>query len=734
MSLFFWDFAKVQFANLVGAPLPRRQRVRMEGFNGYDTGDEIRLHVTSSDSLTTTSLDTRPGQFDGEKVETVGYSSPGDNGGGLFTFHLGVFSGANGYTKRNTTNGQYRIVETSAGLNARQFGVVDNVRNDAAWNAWLNIVCTDSIGKHARLTAGSYLIANTAPNITDGNVLIEEDEGASKRFDPSLFTPNVFEQVAYWAVGKSGIRIKLGNGGAVTSVILDSCTDCKVEGGSQNGRVSGGAYSGYHWPVSVQLKNCVRCHVTGGSYGNFESGVRHDGAVSTRCRDCIVSGNTFWSDGFTTRPGFDFVTGVYIFYADESVIRGNTFRNLRPSFPNGNKGSGMGYGVYEGDGACRSLIVGGNTFVLDTADAYGMNGVYVTTCKNLVLEPNTFRWNSTNANSIPIAVDLLPNDATTPGAQRINIKGGAIEMEGGTNRYAITIGTSDTSAYPAIVSVTGAQVTGARVQLTKSHVRPVQYLVDDVAVDQSPFGGIELIGDVPIDSPIITNCRVTRSGWYGILLSTCIKSQCSGNTLFDGNQKNDADESRSSGIALANFSYGGTFTDNRGGNRTGYGGHMTRGVFAGSSTQRFLYRQANNAFVGLPANIAANHGGFYTAAPLGTWDTVVGDVVMNSKAAAGDPLGWRCVQRIETTLGASLSSGATTVTLASTNFMLAGDAFQVVTSSANVESDPGNNYVHYYGSVLSITDATHLELTVAVPASYSFSNGAPVAVLRWEAF
>lgn len=47
MALFFSDFSRIQFSNITGPSLPRKQRVRMEDFDGSVVGDELVIRSTN---------------------------------------------------------------------------------------------------------------------------------------------------------------------------------------------------------------------------------------------------------------------------------------------------------------------------------------------------------------------------------------------------------------------------------------------------------------------------------------------------------------------------------------------------------------------------------------------------------------------------------------------------------------------------------------------------------------
>ncbi len=709
--------------------------------NTVNTGTAPGVVAPITLALVTTQLAAYNGQRDQQYVTTTGYATPGDSGGGTFVFALGVSSGANGYTKINAANGQWKIVEDARGLSARQFGVTDNVVNTAAWNAWLNIVSTDSVGKLARLTAGSYLIANNAVNITSvSGFSIVEDAGASVRFDPAAYVSNRVEQVAYYAQNCTGLRIQLGNSGAVCRAILDTCTDSHVLGGSTNGRITDvtGTFEGYHFPNAVLLKSCVRCTVSGGTYGNVNDAVMLSGTNANRSKYCQVTGNSFYKDSLNSRPGSDFPTGVYVFFADSSAISSNSFKNICSRVNGGNKGTGMGFGIYEGDGGCSSLIVGANEYVLDRGDGYGMCGLYFTTTKNLELSGGVYTFSSTNSASVPISGDAIQQSPTDdPGPQQWSIRGGVVKMAGGTQRFAVQIGTTvpvtTDLTYAQDWTVSGVKTDGGIIQIARSNAVPLALSVVSNEAKNSTDHGIQLVGNVPIINARVEANRVERAQYSGIILSGCQRTQVLGNKVFDCNQANElVDDAKNGGIVFADYSWGASIYDNHVENRTG-AGNMKRPIHNRSSTQRGAWKfDDSNTSAGFPALIPTMYENFSLTAPAGGWDYAQHDRYVNPQTAAAGTPEWHNVYRAQPTLGAAFSSG-TTVTLSSTAGIVAGNAIQFVVSESGFDDNFAVSTYHYYGVVLSITDGTHLQLTAALPGGYSFPTGAPVRAYTWKA-
>lgn len=629
--------------------------------------------------------------------------------------------------------------ENVNGLTPDQFGVLDNVRNDAAWNAWLAAVSA-SRAKAGYLPAGTYLIGRTSgvDNITADGVIITAAPGANIVFDQTVgATPGTENRNAFQATNRKNLQFYGLGFGAITLLHLTGCSDVVIDGIRGSGRIASGAGVGRDWSYGVHLHACKRVTLSNSVFENWEWGLYLNGSYASRCDKISVSSCHFYKTSQHTiafgQTG-DFPAGIYVYYAGDVSVLNSTFANILSAVSGGNKGTGCGQGIYEGDGACESLTVSGCIFENSAGNAYGMGGIYVTQTKNFDLQPCIFRFNSTNSNSIPICGDAIANDANAPGAQRWKINGGPVNMAGGTNRYACQVGTADASSYALTVKISGIQAHGGRIQWVKNHTRNVALSVVDNESFASPDAGIEVLGAVLNINAKVANNHVEQAKYTGILIAGSLRSQVMNNRVLDCNTADEgADDTKYSGIAFPSFGYGATIKGNHVENRAGTG-KMRRAVHASSSTQRFAWKyDESNTSVGFNPGVPTMGDYFYSSAPVGGWDWRPGDVASHAKPIGGGARAWRLEQRIETTLGATLSAGNTSVTVASTAGMAKGDAFQVILSAANLDADAGNPYSHYSGTIESITNGTTLVLTAAVPASFTFASGCPVSVLRWVA-
>lgn len=165
MSLFFWDFSRIRFSNATGETLVRRQRLRFQGLNAEDTGEEIVLTNTPLTGLQVTELATTPGLVDGEVRYCNGYRTAGDGGHGEFYWTMGTPAQAkDGYLRIDATGGQWQRIY-DASLNVRWFGARgDGTPGDAP--AFQRCVDTAaSLSKQVFVPCGTYDFGTTTVTV-----------------------------------------------------------------------------------------------------------------------------------------------------------------------------------------------------------------------------------------------------------------------------------------------------------------------------------------------------------------------------------------------------------------------------------------------------------------------------------------------------------------------------------------------------------------------------------------
>lgn len=151
MSLFFTDFSRIQFSNVTGPSLPRRQRVRIDGFVGTDTGDEIRLTAPNLAGSLFSTLASRDGAVDGEETSISGVPRVGV-GPGRFRFYLGdVGPTVYGLCQVAGAGAWRRVLDSY--VTPEMFGADPGVATAVANTAAINIAC--SLGYEVRFAANA---------------------------------------------------------------------------------------------------------------------------------------------------------------------------------------------------------------------------------------------------------------------------------------------------------------------------------------------------------------------------------------------------------------------------------------------------------------------------------------------------------------------------------------------------------------------------------------------------
>lgn len=718
-----------------------------------------------ADALTTgelwSALITRRGRRDGEERRISGVGAVGV-GAGPARWAVGASPGAvTGLIGPTLSGGYWQRVLPDGTLTPQMFGwssALSTANQTVAWDLWLAAVCA-SAEKSGFVPAATYTLGRYAgvDNITADGFTVTAARGAVIRYDQSLEvlggTGGTETRNAFQATSRTNLRFVGIGFGAITAIHLNGCEDVLIDGLRGDGNVTSGDAINHHWYTGVHLYACKRVTLTNSHFKNFEWGFFLNGSNASRCKTITVSDCHFYNTKLTTmlNPAIsgipvtgqttDFPAGIYVYYADHVVVRSSHFTNICAAVSLGSRGTGMGGGIYEGDGACGSLTIGGCTFTVDRGDGYGFSGIYINTTKQLDIQPCIYNFNSTNPISVPIGGDAVAADATSPGAQSWKINAGPITMVGGTNRYAIQAGTTDNSSYPLTVKVSGAIINGGRFQWSKNHTRNVALAIVDNETYGSPDAGIEVLSNVINVNPIVARNRVERAACSGIVVAGSVRSQVHNNQIFDCNTLNEtSDDGKYSGIVFPSYGYGaslkGNHVENRGGLANTVGGaNMRLAVHAAASVSPLAWKYDNsNTSFGLPPNIPTLYQYFYTAAPASGFDWKRGDVAFNALCPAGGVERWVVSQCIETTLTTNLVATNTTVQLASTSGMGIGDLFAVVVNPSTIDANIGDATQYYFGAVLTVDSGVQVTLVGAIPSSRTFpTSTSRVYVIRFKA-
>lgn len=309
MPLFIYDFSQLRFTNVSGPTLPRRQRVRIDGMTGHDTGDEIVLAVQPTTIEFTTSLGERIGLFDGEVVQTAARSERGDGAGLTFDFVLGASAGADGYIVINGPNGQYRAREPSqlGHMKPEWFGAKHDGSADAtaAINLAINtgLAMTPAI-RCLRLGAGTYKIRYT-PDSDGIRISVNDGFGYSFRGEGVRVTKILVESGvsdgggtldggARSALWVEGFEVDVGGFQLVCENFADPRTAWGVTDTNIPDRVHGILYGGYRCVFTeIEINGATGSGFRG--YGqSFQTQLTRVNVVESGIHGFHIQGNNTW--------------------------------------------------------------------------------------------------------------------------------------------------------------------------------------------------------------------------------------------------------------------------------------------------------------------------------------------------------------------------------------------------------------------------------------------------------
>ncbi len=563
------------------------------------------------------------------------------------------------------------------------------------------------------IPAGSYLIDRSsysnADNITCGNITIYGDGPATKIVgqtgypnDGGGWAPNIFH-----ATGRSGITIRdMSVSGYVALCDLVNCDNILVENITGNGKLANAA--GYLWQQFMFFDGCNSIRVSKCRTLNYVSHVQFAfSAGSGRCKNVIVSGCHFENNIAQASMIAPFPCGVYVWNADEVVITGNTFKNLYSNVANGDQNTGMGYGVYEGDGACSSLVVSGNTIIAEGNGTANMTGIWTTFALKQSITGNTIvgthatngikgiRANgATAASSITVTGNTLHNVAKSQNgiAGFVGIAGSSLTMTGniinGALNGMLVQGSCNSSSFN--VSNNNISNCGARGMYVPSCWFP---LISGNIISLTQQESIALE--------------------YGTICASVI-----GNTLIDGNLSNGTDVTAAAVSMTDAGTWGIRFINNTVMNTVTGGGKFLYvfGAIFGVTARMFKEIFSGTNLMGFGTQ--ANH---YLRAlnnsPLNLFDVEFGEFISPVTIAAAGTPGWYCTDVSFQALTANASNASTTITVADTSHIHAGD--QVVLTKTNnpfpitQTLNPATDW--FATTVLSVTDGTHFVLSAAIP-------------------
>jgi hypothetical protein len=608
-------------------------------------------------------------------------------------------------------------------VSVKDFGAVGDGTTDDT-TAVLNALASLTSGGALYFPAGTYkflrgtgaLIADTIPT---NNVTVYGDGADSiiSGFNGAGSIPNNAGNEYYnvfQATGRSGITVRdLAFQGYTTPISLFNCTDVIVDSIHHNGQLANAG--GFMWNKSIYLSGCERVRITNSHFLNFDFAV-YVGETALPTKTCIVSNcnfeHTTAAGSYTTL----FPVGVYWYYSQDCVVDSCTFKNIYSSVDNGTSGTGMGYGVYEGDGVSGAGVISNNAFHFEAKGSKNATGIYTNEMQQCVISGNTFEIPSGSRLSPSIRLDSKTQDTIyTVSGNTINCQSTATSMFGVYIQDGFSAGSSTRSPK---ISITGNTIRGCLNAIRQDFFGNAKLHISGNTISGTTDASIQLSGSttIPLKHPSIVANNITGSAKSAILFNQYIVSpSVIGNTLLDGNTSNTAGDLGGAVVFTSN-SFGCFIAHNTIGNTAYGGGKFTFGVTnaASASNQIFKNILQNNVYLGVGVN---NNRYYNNAAPAnGLFDLIRNDYFENNFFNAGGVPGWYCVFTASPTLSADASNASTTVTVSSTSNFAAGDLVLLCKDSNPYDSDYYTSTQWHIDTIASVTDATNFVLTTGIPA------------------
>lgn len=615
----------------------------------------------------------------------------------------------------------------------------DGTTDDTAAIASAIAAAVAAGGGTVHLPQGTYLVTrnSAADSITADNIRVSgAGPGTIIKNAAAISGGGGQQQNAFSATGRSGLVLENLAVDGFTVCNFAGCSDVTVRGVHAVGQRGTDLHD-----KGAYFHQCEGVRVEGNHFRNYTFHVYLSGDATTRTRDVVVSGNTFKNDvaagGFTSL----FPVGVYVYFADDVTVSGNTIRNIYSSLDNGNSGTGMGYGVYEGDGACTSLAITGNVFVFTGNGLKRSTGIYVNYATVATITGNVFRSTAGAGmkNAIRCSVKVTPAFRTV--SDNVIDGSGLVTSAGEAQAIAMDVSGAPTSPVGALVAQDNIVYAGRiRVDLTGRAAPKMTVKVNGNVLEGCPgnAGAIIVTGTTgrPVVEADVSHNTIRNAAGSAIVLAFAPRATVCDNRIKNCNTGNGTDEVGDlSGVVFSSFSYGGLVTGNVVVNTPGGGGHIKYGVNLFSTTQLFRFVYHHNLAFGLAAGGSLYRQG-YTAAPTGGWDWGVGDFATNASLGVDKPVAWWCVARTELTLTADATAGQSTLALSSTDALLAGDTLFLWADASTIDIDAvsGDTTRYHTSAILSVDGPNQVTLASAIPTGKSFSAAsAGVRALRWKA-
>jgi hypothetical protein len=277
---------------------------------------------------------------------------------------------------------------------------------------------------------------------------------------------------------------------------------------------------GFMRDKSVYIDKGADARVVNSKFLNFQFGVYVSGDVTTQASRVIVNACSF---EHTTAAGSyttEFPVGVYWFYSDNCVVNGCTFKNIYSSVNNGNSGTGMGYGVYEGDGLSTAGVISNNTFRYDAKGSKNAIGVYINEMYQCVINGNSFDVASGGRMTSGVRLDSKNQDS------KYSINGNTFDIRStAVSTYAILISDglgAGTSTRSPKITIAGNTINAGINAIRQDFLGNAEITIAGNTITNTTSAGIHMEGSstVPLKHPMISGNTIVGSVTNAILLNS----------------------------------------------------------------------------------------------------------------------------------------------------------------------------------------------------------------------
>lgn len=608
-------------------------------------------------------------------------------------------------------------------FNVKDYGVKgDGVTDDQP--AILALLARIPSNAHIHFPAGTYVNCRStgsspADNIVSDNLTITGD-GPATIFDLKDSTcaiPNNAGSENYnlFQMRTPNVNLTLRDFawrgfGAILRCM--TCTNVMIDHVYGEGlQANAGAYL-YLFPIFLNATTNTK--ITNSHFHNFRTGIYLSGGVGTETIGTIISGNSFWNNVAAGSFTALFPASVYIFHAKDTVVTGNTFKDIYSSFDNGTASNGMAYGFYEADGQSDGLIVSNNKFTYTGNGSKNATAIMVATDSNASITGNVIDC----IGAARCAVGIRSLTAVDKSIR--SITNNTIRSDTLTNvsEYAILIGPGvNSSTNTNTIDVAGNIITGpwsTGIRLESEQLGNIS--IRGNTITYGTLSQIRVVGtSTAFQRLAIRGNTITRGQKNAIeIVQTTVGTIIENNTLLDGGLANGGGNGQYA-IYFAGNSYGSVIRNNVIGNTPTGAGLFTTVVGNQTAITSRIFKDiiANNTLVGL----TPTYVGYATTSPTTTFfDIQVGDIIANSTAqTVGGVPGWQCLSASQVALTADASNSSTTVTVASTTGYLAGDLIMLNKSNNPYITDFDDVTSYHTTTIASVTNSTTFVVTDAIP-------------------